>query len=399
MNIALDLLKQERVTDLYILCRFMYRIGKPILDDKYYDTIEQRIKDAGLMQEYTSRTYDDDPVPYELLVEFNLTSEIPDMGTTSKYSKYLDEEKSLSIQPFTKYRDIFNFTMEKREDMIFMLKVDGINVKQLYIKDNMELSMSRGRNGQGFDLTKNVVKVAPCKLNTEREEVKVFSEYFVYESQLDYLRDKYGKDKYKTPKSSAISMLRVEHEKEDYKCLNGLAFHIEGVETLETKQEMLQYLQDLGFSVVPHLVVKWENIPQTFDEFVKWLEKICGIFYKETEALPSDGLVLEVNRLNYSENVNNQYSNRNIAIKLSYWSFGKYRAVVEDIMIEQQRVKASCRVKIKPLRTKDGCNATVVNVYNPRILIENNINIGSEIVFERNSGAINSLVYGSKLIE
>lgn len=399
MEIALKLLNEKRAEDLYVLSRFMYRIGKPMVDDAFYDELERIIKEAGLLKEYTSRTYDDDPVPYDLLKEFNLTSELPDMGTMSKYSKYLDEEKSLSIQPLTKYRDIFKFTMEKGEDMIFMLKVDGINGKQLYVNGNLELAMSRGRNGQGFDLTRNVAKILPCKINVKEEEVKVFCEFFAYESKLEFLRSKYGMDKYKTPKSSAISMLRVEHDIEDYKNLNGLAFRIEGVEHLKTKEEMLIYLKDLGFNTVPYLVAKWESIPKEFEAFVEWLEKICSLFYKETEVLPSDGLVLEVNRLDYSDKVSNQYSDRNIAIKLSYWSFGKYRAVVEDIIMEQQRVKASCRVRIKPLRTKDGCNARIVNVYNPRILIENNINIGSEIVFERNSGAINSLVYGSRLIE
>ena len=123
------------------------------------------------------------------------------------------------------------------------------------------------------------------------------------------------------------------------------------------------------------------------------------MFYVKTQALPSDGLVFEVNDLDYVDNVNNQYSNKNIAVKLSYWGFDKYIGTVEDIIIEQQRVIASCRIKIKPLRTKDGCEATYINSYNPSILINNNINIGSEVVFERNSGAINSLLYGDKLKE
>ncbi len=399
MNIALNLLNDKRAEELYILSRFMYRVGKPIIDDATYDKLESEIKRVKLLEDYTSRTYDDDPIPYELLLEFGLTSDIPDMGTTSKYGKYLDEEKSLSIQAITKYQDIYNFVMQKKEDLIFMLKVDGINVKKLYIDDVLELGMSRGRNGQGFDLTKNIVKVSPHKLNTGQHEIKIFSEYFVYEQSLDKLRDKYSKDKYKTPKSSAISMMRVEHDLEDYKCVGALAFHVEGVPHLKTKEEMLIYLKEQGFNTVPYVKVNWSSVPRDYNTFVKWLEEICKVFYQQTEALPSDGLVLEVNRLDYIDSISNQYSNKNIAIKLSYWSFDYYRAVVEDIIIEQQRVKASCRVKIKPLRTKDGCNATVVNVYNPRILVMNNINIGSEIVFERNSGAINSLVYGSRLIE
>ena len=124
---------------------------------------------------------------------------------------------------------------------------------------------------------------------------------------------------------------------------------------------------------------------------------MCEVFYTQTQHIPSDGLVLEINDLNYIAPVHNQYSDRNIAIKLNHWKFNKYTGVVTDIIIEQQKVKASCRVTIEPILTDDGCSARVINVYNPRVLITENINIGSKIEFERNSGAINSLLYGKRL--
>lgn len=397
--IKTKLLDNNRFTDLYILARFMYRVGESILDNKQYDELERVLVSNKVLDVYTSRTYDDDPIPYELIKEFGLTQYIPNLGSTSKYSDYLNAEKSLSIQPLISYKEIYKFVMEKKQDFIFMLKIDGINNKSLFINDHLELAMTRGRSGDGFDITKNLSRIIPTTLSTGLEEVKVFSETFVYEELLELLRKKYGKDKYKTPKSSAISMLRVAHDDNDYSAMESLAFNIEGVPGLQTKEEQLKYIKELGFNTVPYLVAKWEEVPQVFEEFVEWLEIICDRFFKETGVFPSDGLVLDVNNLNYEDSINNQYSNRNIAIKLSHWSFDRYRGIVEEILIEQQRVKCSCRARIKPVGTSDGCTATLVNLHNPRIILENNIKIGSTIIFERNSGAINSLVYGNKLLE
>lgn len=398
-NIVKTLVEQNRFDSLFILARFMYRVGSPIINDSKYNMIENKFLEVGYLKEYTSRTYDDDPIPYKLLREFNLENYIPKDLVSSKYIEHFDKDKSLSIQPLTEYKDIYNFVMEKQQDLVVMLKVDGINVKNLYKHQNLELSMSRGRNGNGFDLTRNTSKVLPNKIKSEYDELKITLESFVYENVLPYFRNKYDSEKYKTSKSAGISLLRVPHDLEDYKYLGALAFNIEGAIHLKTKMESLAYLKELGFVVVPHILVKWETIPRDYETFKIWLNKLCKMFYVKTQALPSDGLVFEVNDLDYVDNVNNQYSNKNIAVKLSYWGFDKYIGTVEDIIIEQQRVIASCRIKIKPLRTKDGCEATYINSYNPSILINNNINIGSEVIFERNSGAINSLLYGDKLKE
>ena len=393
------LIEEKRYDDLFILARFMYRIGNPIMSDKQYDNMESTMRANGLMKEYTSRTYDDDPIPYVLLREFGLEKFIPNDLVSSKYFDMIDKEKSLSIQPFEDPKEVYNFVMEKKQDIVAMLKIDGINIKN-YFKDLfLEIGMSRGRNGNGFDLTRNISKIIPSRIKSEYNDLKIFGEAFVYERHLPYLRDKYDKSKYKTPKSSAISMLRVEHDLEDYDKLGFLAFNVEGATHLKTKMEMLEYLKTLGYEVVPHVLLKWENIPKDYTTFKKWLDAVCKEFYVRTQALPSDGLVFEVNDLFYEDAITAQYSNKNIAVKLSYWSSDKYIGVVEDILIEQQRVVASCRIKIRPLRTKDGCEANYVSGYTPNIIINNGIQVGSEVIFERKSGAINSLLYGDKLKE
>ena len=73
-------LKNGRAGDLWILARYLYRIGEePILSDREYDKLtrlfEEKYREP--FKEYLDRTYDDDPIPYALLQEVGLRPYIP----------------------------------------------------------------------------------------------------------------------------------------------------------------------------------------------------------------------------------------------------------------------------------------------------------------------------------
>ena len=180
MDIANKLYMDKRYRDLYILARFMYRVGYPILSDSDYDGLNRLIIRSNQLSEYVNRTYDDDPIPYNLIKEFSLSSYLPKLGTMSRYSKYLDEEKSLSISAVTNIDEVFDFVKKSRgQDLVLSLKVDGVNIKNLYVDDTHELSMSRGRKGEGFDVTENARNVLPQKVDNSNIMLKVFTEMVV----------------------------------------------------------------------------------------------------------------------------------------------------------------------------------------------------------------------------
>lgn len=389
-----EIWKAKRYVDFFILARFHYRIGRDLIDNKTYETIEDALRQANLATEYLNRTYDDDPIPFELLKEVNETHLIPNMANESKYSSALDEEKTLSIKAKRTVDEVFEFIQSiNGEDIVVSLKADGVNGKVLYIDDFLEIALSRARDaGSAFDYTRGLSKVLPTKLNTGCKEVKVFTETFMQPSYLPELR-KLDVKRYKTPKSSALSLLLRNHEDKHYNHMISLAFGIEGVDTIKTAEERFRYLKSLGFETVPWKLINNKDIPKTKKEFGDWLFNICEIFSNETDGLSSDGLVFEVNNLKWKETVTGQYSDRNIAVKMFHWDCKQHVGKVKDIVIEQQRVEASCRIEIIPMLTDDGCTATFIQGYNPDIIIEQGINIGSTVTFERDSGAINKLVY------
>ena len=399
-----ELLHSNRIGDVFILARYFYRIGKPIISDQLYERVENVVKQFKPQElvPYLNRTYDDDPIPVELLNEIGVAP-VTFSNPLEKQSlyNYLDEEKSLSIKSVTSYKEAFEFFNRYRieqQDIMTSLKLDGDNSKTLYLDNELRLSLSRGRSGFGFDFTEQIKNLFPRHLTADAKELKVYAECFVDKDYLPVLRQKYKSDGYKTAKSAAISLLRVQHDKEDYGHLRAIVHGVEGLAS--TVEDTFKLAKKLGFEVVEHKLIHWECIPASYTEFKAWLKKnIFDYYYDRTQGIPSDGIVLEVNDFNYMGNQKNQYSDRQLALKFEQWSFKCYKGIVKSIIWEQKRVYASCRLQIETMQTDDGCSADFINCFNFSILVNNDIHVGSEIYYVRNSDAVNILVYGDKLKE
>lgn len=400
-----DLLSEKRYSDIWILARYFYRIGEaPIITDSVYDRMTNLFRENCYdeLQAYLDRTYDDDPIPYDLLEEIGVRPYVPvtKVGRNDLFD-LLNEDKSLSIDSIVNYRSAYDFLMDKVDnklDVVASLKMDGVNVKSLYQSGKFSLSLSRGRASNSFDFTDQAAYVLPAFINNDLPELRVTGECFVVKEGLEKLRAKYAQDKYKTSKSAAISLLRVKHSINDYKDLRLKVFAAEGL--ADTVIKTFEILKSFGFDVVPYLFIPWDTIPKDYDEFCIWLRN--AVFQQMYDAqlagdMPADGVVLEVNNYGWQDTISNQYSNRQIACKFDFWAFESYKAIVKEIVIVQRRVTASVRVKIEPMQTNDACEAKIINIFNPSILIHNDIKVGDFVYFERNSGAVNILIHGKRL--
>lgn len=397
-----EMYNAKRIGDLFILARYFYRIGEPIMEDRIYEQYLNWVKNNPKgYEDFLSRTYDDDPVPLELLKEIDVEPTIPQTTGSEKQElmQYLNEEKSLSIDSVTNYASAYNFFIaykSQEKDLMMSLKMDGVNAKSLYLDGKRKLSLSRGRNGNSFDFTDNLTQVLPNQLDLEINELKVYTECYVDYDYLGELRKKYDVDKYKMSKSAAISLLRVAHQPEDYKHLHAVVINVEGLST-KTLEDTFSTMEQLGFEVPEYKLIRWSEIPEDYETFCKWLKTdVFDYMFERTKGIPSDGIVIEVNDLEYEGVINGMYSNRQLALKFEQWGFDYYVGIVEDIIWEQQRVYANCKLQIKPVNTKDA-EARIINAFNMGVLIEEGITKGSKIYFERNSDAVNILIYGERL--
>lgn len=401
-ELLLRLLKSGRVEDLYKLCRFTYRVGEPLVSDEFYNKIEQLVIQNGL-SELTRQSYDDDEVPIDLLEEFGLGHLNYQAGGDSRFINYLDSEKSMSIKAIENYKDAFEyFSNTRNHRKIITPKLNGINLKSLFINENNEdlhnyvLGMTRGRSTHGMDVTTLMSRIVPKRIKGNREHVVVYGEGILEEEWVDKIPRK-NYETFTSARMAAISMLRVKVPDEYYKHLHYYTFNADGV--ADTISETLDTLKTHGFDTVPYHMIEVDEVPKDFDTFCKWLKAKMDLVWADVQAmgLDSDGMVVDIDDKNYVGDVTNQYSSRNCALKFEYWAYDYYIATVSGLKIEQQRVNASVIITIDPLRSRDGSRNTKLPGYNLDIVIDNGIKVGSKLYFERNSGAIPVPIFGDKL--
>src|SRR5690606_34764512 len=129
-------------------------------------------------------------------------------------------------------------------------------------------------------------------------EVKIYSESYVESQALDYLRDKYDynlpvdRKRFKTEKSSAITMLRTFQDREDYQYVKSLVFNVDGLSNFIS--ESLSKCKELGMDVVPHIMIEPEEVPNNLEDFKVWLKDKLAVMWELRGDIPSDGVVVDV---------------------------------------------------------------------------------------------------------
>lgn len=396
-DIVSILIDNNRPVDLYILARFTYRFGEPILTDEAYEILDRAIKTTEYAY-LSEKSYDDDDIPYDLIKEFNLSHLIFSGVDNPKLNEHLADDKSLSIKSLNDYKDIYDYFMATPdEDKVLSLKINGINNKVLY--ENSQEGhvfvggLTRGRStATSLNVSKNLSKVVPLKVeNLDKPFITIFGETTVINSVYKTIcRD--NAEGFTSARMAAISMLRVDYPEEEYKNLRFMAFNSDGLS--DTLWGTFDKLESLGFNVPPRRYVKATDVPKDYEEFRKFLFELLSWFREQEKSIgiDADGVVADVNDKNFVGEITNQYSNRNCAIKVEWWYSRHYTGIVKDIIIEQQRVNASVVIEIEPITTDDNVTARRVTTYNPSYVIDNDITVGSEIKFGRNSEAVNVLV-------
>lgn len=399
-----ELVTRGRVIDLYVLSRFCYRVGEPIIPDNDYQLVHDYLLSNGVALEYVNRSYDDDPIPYGLLQEFKLEHLIPSKSEYSeKYGKYIEDEKSLSVRAIESYRDFYQYCQAtKGKDKVISPKINGVNIKSLFTKEEgeelctLKIGKTRGRKGSDFDITRNLSRILKLKVNLPIDKLILFGESYVKRSSLGQLVSPNG-TVVKVERSAAMSMLRTDYKDSDYSHLKYSVFRCEGLS--ESLYESLGILRECGIDVVKSVLVKSEDIPDDFDAFYVWAKDIMSDFYDYCveEEIPTDGLVVDVDDLTFTGEVNGQYSDKNVALKFDYWSHKYYRGVVDKIEIMQRGYECSITAVMFPVITDDQCEAKRVTLHSPAIMIRESIKPGSAIYFKRDSDVINKLVHGEEL--
>lgn len=391
--------------DLMYYVRACYRMGFPAIENSEYDAIERLYLDTFPSLAFFSEQTDDDDVYPALVKEAIRMSGVRNTGKSgakaisrlnlkdnANYDD-LNTEKSTSIRPVVDVSEAYNFWCNAPVCRVhFSLKIDGVNTKIANSAENgMELALSRGRATDSIDYTEAIRTFMELKgIDAKSLPGRVTGESFVGIEDLKIVISHYPDKGYKTPKSTAMAMLRAPHNfvKEDLKYLTCCAFDYNGMKP----NESFAILEAAGFSTPPALEFTGEEIPrQSLVEFDQWMNaNVLDPLFEQGNKLGigSDGVVMYL-LADINTERKDKYSDSNIAIKYGHWAAATYVSRVTGIVFDQRRVEASIVLEIEPCLTRDMNTATRVGVGSPDILIRDGIRIGDEVVFERKSEAYN----------
>lgn len=379
----------------YILvARFMYRFGRPVLEDAEYDGYIRNLKAQGIT---FNPIYEDDPIPYDKLHELGVTDEeIKDiMGPATEtiqdseaYRDLIEESSSLSISPVHTFQEAYDWALNFKDiEMIFTPKLDGINTRRGYEYKNGKLiyriAMTRGRRSDALNITPNMRYISPTDIATDKitHSLVINSETFLPAMDIPHVCEKYSVS-LKIPRNAGMSLMRVStYEPEDIKRLKSLVFKCDVAPTLS---EGLDIAEQMGFEVVPYTLMKF-NL-ESLGAFTRQIETLIQDLhtFSSERGWPTDGVVVEVNsRLESGKgDIHNGYSSTNLALKVGLWEPGVYESVIKEIEMVQQAEQCNCVAIVEPVVAQGGQTISRVNMFNPSIMISRDLFTGSKIRFK-----------------
>lgn len=387
--------------------RFAYAHGDPICEDSEYDEYIAELKSQGIDLD---PVYENDSVPWNIARELNipddymysLIGESQPFEHSNEYYDILDEAASLSIRSVTDMHEAFAWFSQLKDntELIFTPKIDGINTRRGYeFKDNKlhyRVSLTRGRSSDAIDVTKNIGNISPKTIDSPdiSTNLVVYSETFCKKSDIPYISEKYGVQ-LKIPRNAGMSMMRVDsYQKSDFDKLHSLVFRCDVADTLSAG---IDWAANHGFSTVPYMLYTWKS-DMTFQDFSEFILGLITELKGKTDSYgwPTDGVVVEINSRSAftSADIQNNYSSANLALKIGMWEPGVYQSIVTHIEILQKDEQCNCVALVEPVTTTGGQTVSRVNLFNPAIMINNNINVGSLITFKYKNETTVDLVYG-----
>lgn len=194
----------------------------------------------------------------------------------------------------------------KGQEVLFMLKLDGLTTKLIYEDGRLIQASTRGDGEVGEDITHNI----PAFLNVpltipHKERLVITGESFIptndFERLKDTLRDGNGKP-YKNGRNFASGSVRSLDPKNCIgRCVRFLPFNVlEGMEDVpfpDSRACKLEGLTHLGFGYCPFFSISGTGLSKEYAEkFIQELVSTAANLH-----LPIDGIVMIFDSLSYSK--------------------------------------------------------------------------------------------------
>ena len=210
----------------------------------------------------------------------------------SELQKVKHNHLMLSLDKTKDVNDIIGFA--GNQDVIYMLKMDGLTASLKYIDGKLVSAETRGNGIVGEDITHNVKILSNVPVEIPfKDELIVDGEIICDTATFE---DKFA-TLFKNPRNYAAGAIRRLNARENEKC--GLGFVawdcIKGMNDSKTLSEKLWMLKNYGFTTVPFLI-ELNNV----EDDIKYLKQIA-----QEKCFPIDGIVIKYNKCDYYNSLGN----------------------------------------------------------------------------------------------
>ena len=311
------------------------------------------------------------------------------------FEKVTHEVPLLSLQDVFSYEELYEFDKRIKQSgetaYCVETKIDGLSCALKYENGILVQGATRGDGNVGEDITENVktIKSIPKKLE-EPINITVRGEVFISKEDFEKLneeREVLGKPLFANARNAAAGSLRQLDPKVTAE--RPLDIYIFNVQKTENKNwnshiEELNYLQKLGFNVVP-----FRKLCKNIEEAVNAVTEIGE--NREELGFGIDGAVIKVDDLKLREKLGTTFKVPRWAVAYKYPP-EKKETIVKNIICQVGRTGAITPMAIlEPVKVA-GSTISKTTLHNEDFIKDKELMIGDHVIIQKQGDVIPEVV-------
>lgn len=270
MKIAYERTRVEELAHEVLKHKQLYYAGKPTISDAKYDAMEADLRKLS---------------PNHPVLDYVGSAPSKSAPRVSHDVPMLSLNKTYKVDELHSWIDA--------EAIVGTPKVDGNSLSLVYENGELTLAKTRGDGRVGEDVTDKIRWIADCVPKLSKKiSVEVRGEVYCSSHKFAILVDEMlarNLERPTNPRNIVAGLLGRKNHIDLCRYFNFFAFEVIGAEGLKTEVEKFDFLEKMGFSVVPHKLLKKP------DEVEKYLEEIKQ--WMDDDEVGYDGAVFSYNSL------------------------------------------------------------------------------------------------------
>lgn len=359
-----------------------YDLDSPTIEDDEYDALMRELRD--IEQQFP-----------ELLTPDSPTQRVG--GTVnSSFEKVMHAVQMGSLQDIFSEDEVRSFLTgvmsQGADEFVVEPKIDGLSVSLEYQDGIFTRGSTRGDGFVGEDITANLktIRSIPLKLNDSPEFIEVRGEVYMPRKSFAALceeQERNGDPLPKNPRNAAAGSLRQKDSsvtasrKLDIFCFN--LQQLRGKE-LTTHSQSLEYMQSLGFRVIPDF-----RVVHTADEVIGRIREIGEM--RRSLPFDIDGAVIKVNNFALRTEIG-------ATTKVPKWAVAfKYPPEEKETTLNEIEINVGRTGALTPVAVFDpvqlaGTTVSRAILHNQDIISDKDIRVGDRIVVRKAGDIIPEVV-------